>query len=391
MEAIARLGVADRGDADACTPLLDAAVTELGRTRNEDAADIYSLLEKALLMDPRLQAGAIALLAAAQEGHAQACELLLGPTSARKGFTPLMGAAVQGHIEVCRALLEKWKARICNCGDRIHGARNGRTPGPCCGLQAAFEYGADVNATDEQGLTALMVGAEAGHAEVCRVLLEKGAEVNAATEDGLTPLIMAGKSVEICKLLLEKGAEVNPAADKGVTPLIRAATLGNVEICRLLLENGADLEAKLEGVYTPVALAAKAGKIDAFEFLESRGADTTLQRAIIQAYRDRLRKVQDELDEWRRIPLHLRELIVKFSRAGIQQHRRLNIGSLFLMEHILWNISLSAPFLLCSHGTRSVLQFLELSHSILRCAKHIQCYLFQGIRCLRFFQDLPDK
>ena len=47
-----------------------------------------------------------------------------------------------------------------------------------------IEKGADVNAVEEDGWTALMIAAGNGHKEVCQLLIEKGADVNAVDEWG---------------------------------------------------------------------------------------------------------------------------------------------------------------------------------------------------------------
>ena len=71
--------------------------------------------------------------------------------------------------------------------------------------------GADVNARDQRGRTALLCAVSRGQIDLVKLLLDKGADVNAKGEHGWTPLMEAanrGRS-EVAKLLLEKGADVN--------------------------------------------------------------------------------------------------------------------------------------------------------------------------------------
>ena len=53
------------------------------------------------------------------------------------------------------------------------------------------EKGVRVNATDENGVTALMGAALSGHTDTARLLIDKGAQVNAADEQGRTALYAA--------------------------------------------------------------------------------------------------------------------------------------------------------------------------------------------------------
>lgn len=68
--------------------------------------------------------------------------------------------------------------------------------------------GVDVNATSEDGDTALMHAAENGDGELVVMLIAEGADVNAKTEKGETALAMAtrGGHIEIRDLLIEAGA-----------------------------------------------------------------------------------------------------------------------------------------------------------------------------------------
>ena len=106
-----------------------------------------------------------------------------------------------------------------------------------------LEKGADVNAEDDYGITALMCASENGHTEIVSMLLEKGADVNAECDEGRTALMWASVygHTEIVSMLLEVGADVNAEDDYGITALTNASEDGHTEIVSMLLEKGAEI------------------------------------------------------------------------------------------------------------------------------------------------------
>lgn len=105
--------------------------------------------------------------------------------------------------------------------------------------RSALSAGANVNARDKFGKTALMC---AHTAEQTKLLIAAGADVNAKTSDGGTALMYAN-TAEQTKLLIAAGADVNARAEDGNTALMNAET---AEQAKLLIEAGADANAKDE-------------------------------------------------------------------------------------------------------------------------------------------------
>ncbi|OLD81297.1 MAG: hypothetical protein AUF67_08710 [Acidobacteria bacterium 13_1_20CM_58_21] len=142
-------------------------------------------------------------------------------------------------------------------------------------VRALLEKGADVNAKGKDGITALMNAASADYRDIVHALLEKGAHVNAKDNDGWTPLFWAAFSgrAEIVRALLEKGADVNAMDDSGKTVLMSAAVRGHASTVRALLEKGADVNAKSKTGRTALMSAADLGHLDTVRALLEQGAD----------------------------------------------------------------------------------------------------------------------
>ena len=63
--------------------------------------------------------------------------------------------------------------------------------GHAAAIAALLAAGAEINAKDNDGGTALMLAAEGGHAAAIEALLAAGAEINAKENDGMTALMYA--------------------------------------------------------------------------------------------------------------------------------------------------------------------------------------------------------
>jgi ankyrin repeat protein len=158
------------------------------------------------------------------------------------GELPLHTAVRQGRVVITRLLLENG-AKI-NAPDRA-----GRTP-----LYVALMHGRTqiVDLLVRQGADfdphfLLIETARNGVSDrdVYRLLLAKGADVNARDAEGETALVIAtrGGYRKTVKQLIRHGADVNLPDAAGNTPLQIALTEQDEDIERLLRQNGASLSA----------------------------------------------------------------------------------------------------------------------------------------------------
>ena len=152
-------------------------------------------------------------------------------------------------------------------------------------VQMLCGAGANMGAVKVPGnVTALYVAAQNGHVGIVDVLLMNGANPNAAKQNGSTPLHIASQQgyVDVCRLLLRFGAKHSIRNGQGVIPLHLAAYQGNEKVVRLLLAAGADPHSESQGKYT-------------IDWAESNGYGPAIQRAIEDHTGERL--VKEDADD----------------------------------------------------------------------------------------------
>lgn len=125
----------------------------------------------------------------------------------------------------------------------------------------------------------LAVESHKGNPDMDRVnrLISQGADLNATDPFGQTALMNATirDNSDLVAMLIRSGADVNAEAhEQGrMTALLFASQLGNCAIIKILLDGGARMAAERNMDRTPLMLAAANGKGDAVRLLLDRGAD----------------------------------------------------------------------------------------------------------------------
>jgi ankyrin repeat protein len=143
-------------------------------------------------------------------------------------------------------------------------------------VHALLANGADVNAAQVDGATALHWAAYHDDTGLTTRLIQSGANVKLANRYGVTPLSLActNGNPQIVRLLLDAGADPNGALPGGETVLMTAARTGNSDVVKALLASGADVHAKeSRSQQTALMWAAAEGHVAVAEALLEAGAD----------------------------------------------------------------------------------------------------------------------
>ncbi|KAA0170882.1 hypothetical protein FNF28_01155 [Cafeteria roenbergensis] len=125
------------------------------------------------------------------------------------------------------------------------------------------------------GWTSLMWAASEGANEVVGLLLDYGADLEARDDEACTALVLAttnGRN-ETVKNLLARGADLEAKDAFGSTALMWAAEMGHSELVDTLLDSGAELEARNRFGCTALIWAVEQGHADVAVLLMERGAN----------------------------------------------------------------------------------------------------------------------
>lgn len=142
-------------------------------------------------------------------------------------------------------------------------------------VRTLLEGGADVNAPETGGTTALHWAARLDNVALADLLIENGADVAAANTFGVQPLSLAALngSAPMLDRLLDAGADPETASAAGESVLMVAARTGNVAAIRALLARGAAVDAPQRDGQTALMWAATEGHTPAVRALLEAGAD----------------------------------------------------------------------------------------------------------------------
>jgi ankyrin repeat protein len=139
-----------------------------------------------------------------------------------------------------------------------------------------IRMGADLNATDVNGDTALNHAAQFNQPAAMRLLLEAGADTGIQDKWKQTPLVSAAGDKHnraAVRLLLQHGADTEIATPHGGTPLNYAAGWGDLPIIQALIRSGANPECPaVSDGSTPLISSCRNQHVQAAEALLMAGA-----------------------------------------------------------------------------------------------------------------------
>ena len=196
-------------------------------------------------------AGTTLLMTACAYGFPKIVKLLMdaGADDSLRNVEDETAAHIAVSVKVrFKKISNEERVEMLKCLDHVDiPGKNGVTP-----LMAAQDYdlhasyiltpvfiekGADVNRTDNNGNTALMLHAKwYCDKEVFKAMVKAGYDVNARNRMGDTVLhyAMKNKSSEVAVYLIKKGADVNIANEKQETPMLLAVEKGMDEVLAFL-------------------------------------------------------------------------------------------------------------------------------------------------------------
>lgn len=147
-----------------------------------------------------------------------------------------------------------------------------------------LRQGADANAAQPDGMTALHWAAVHGNSEIAEALIYAGATVRSTTRLGrYTPLHLAarGGNAAVARLLLEAGANPDALTSTGVTPLHFAAEANAADVVDALVAGGASVDLADEfAARTPLMFAAARKADAAVAALLAGGADPDVRTRV---------------------------------------------------------------------------------------------------------------
>lgn len=213
-----------------------------------DANRIYNLLECGVSVDSKDAKNNSALFFALDNVHLEVAELLIN-----RGATITLG------------LQEKLN----------HSLRVAAHNGDTTKMEKLIAMGADVNARDNNGRSALFFALDQVHLEVAELLISRGATITLGLQEKLNLQLLHavyGGEAEKVKKLIAMGADVNATDSDERSSLWFASQKGHFEVVQILLDNKADPNIASEDGTTPLMAALVSGHFNIAKLLKKHGA-----------------------------------------------------------------------------------------------------------------------
>ena len=187
-----------------------------------DELEVLELIEKGVDVESTDSKGSTALMLAADSGHGSIIRLLLSTGNANidtlnpiNGRTALHYAVGKLRLGITETLIETWEAQI-ETKEKIFGYTplhqaiyNNDMPS----VAYLISRGADLEATDKDGLTCLGVASEAGNMAIVQLLVNGGVDIMTQSKRGKTAMDVA-RTEDIRNYLLAEKDSVQKKLSK---------------------------------------------------------------------------------------------------------------------------------------------------------------------------------
>ncbi len=239
--------------------------------------------------------GETALYIAAQRGDVETIRILLQAGAdceirdENNEWTPLMEAARSGEVEIITTLIDAgadvnaktekdgFTALMIAIACHVPNLPSFGFPTkaqPLPTVQLLIERGADLEAQDKFGNTALAIATVRDTTDIVEILTKAGASAVGLEKANFLKAAERGNT-DIVRYLLDAGVEVNAVDYAGKTALILASDRGHIDTVRFLIEAGADININHSG--TALTAAADGGHLEIVQMLIQSGANVNLK------------------------------------------------------------------------------------------------------------------
>ncbi|KAL8790643.1 MAG: hypothetical protein Q9213_000491 [Squamulea squamosa] len=277
--------------------------------KNGHTAAVKQLLAKNANTNIEDNSGETALHCASRNGDKAIVELLLlhGANVMKKdtrGWGALDWAVIEGKDDVVKILLEHGVDAEANGRNEALFLAAGE--GHATTVEMLLDNGAEVDAKDWLGSTAMDFAAPGGYEATVRVLLQHGARLDLRDTQDNSVLHWAVPHEAVTKLLLDSGADPNAKNERGQTPLCWVARDGPTTVAQLLLENHGEIDLADKFGCTALHGAALRDREDMLRLLLDHGADprmkdqngwTALHVAALRHNKDLIRLLSEKVDD----------------------------------------------------------------------------------------------
>lgn len=173
----------------------------------------------------------------AQSGDVLSLKALIGHADVEldkqdeRGFSAVMVAAMEGHVDAFRLLVYAGAdVKLCNKSGETAITLSKLSKNRDLFEKVMLEFALEKGNRIAGGFYALHYAARRGDMDAVKLLTSKGYDINASDGDGYTPLMLAAGegNGEMCELLISCGAHLDVKNAKGESALSLARKLGDV-------------------------------------------------------------------------------------------------------------------------------------------------------------------